>query len=141
VSNIYPRVSYLSDARQISGAVNHALKQTDSFSLSADQLTVQIDRDAALTGNFDVTGFYTVGGVQVVGPRQTGWAADTGTAEKTTHTTYAAGTTLTFSAGYVQSELTALATRLAAVETALQGSTRSNMAVKSALITHGLIGS
>jgi hypothetical protein len=81
-----------------------------------------------------------VDSIQVVGPRQTGWVADTGTAETTAHATYTAGTTLTFSATYTQSELTALATRLAAVETALQGATRAQKSVKDALITHGLIG-
>jgi hypothetical protein len=83
---------------------------------------------------------YYINGTQVVGARVTGWAADTGTAEKTAHATYTAGTTLTFSASYTQSELTALATRLAAVETALQNVTRGQKAVKDTLIFHGLAG-
>lgn len=140
MSNIHPRVSHLSDARQVSSAVNHALKKTDPLSLSVDQLSLEIDRNASLTGNFDVSGYYSVATVQVVGARITGWVADTGTAEKTSHATYTAGTTLTFSAAYVQAELTALATRLAAVEAALQGATRGQKAIKDGLITHGLIG-
>lgn len=78
--------------------------------------------------------------ITLVGVKSTGWTADTGTAEKTAHATYAAGATLTFTDPPTAGEMTALATRLAAVETALQGVTRSEMAVKDALITHGLIG-
>jgi len=85
-------------------------------------------------------GEFHVNGTKVVGARQTGWAADTGTAEKTAHATYTAGTTLTFSATYTQSELTALATRLASVETALQAVTRGQKAIKDLLIAHGLGG-
>lgn len=82
----------------------------------------------------------TVNAVQVVTARQTGWAADTGTAKKTANATYAAGTTLTYSATYVQVEQTAMATRMAAVEAALQNIAQTQKAIKDALITHGLIG-
>jgi hypothetical protein len=120
--------------------VNKALRRTDALDLSADQLTVLVGRSGDVTGNWNVSGFYSVASVQVVGPRQTGWVADTGTAEKTAHATYAAGTTLTFSASYVQAEHTALATRLAAVEAALQAVARGQMAIKNGLMTHGLLG-
>lgn len=82
----------------------------------------------------------SINGTKVLGPRVTGFTADTGTAEKTAHATYAAGTTLTFSATYTQAELTALATRLAAVEAALQSTTRGQKALKDALIAHGIVG-
>lgn len=134
------RVSHLSDQRQVAGAVNTALKRTDAVGLSADQLTFLIDRNAAVTGNFDVTGFYTVDGTQVVGNRQTGWTADTGTAEKTAHATYTAGTTLTFTDPPTAAEMSALATRIAAIEAALQGATRGQKAIKDAMLTHGLTG-
>jgi hypothetical protein len=81
-----------------------------------------------------------VNGTQVVAARDTGWAADTGTARKATNATYAAGATLTFSASYVQAEHTAVGTRLAAIETALQNASQTQKATKDALIAHGLIG-
>lgn len=156
------RVNHLSDQRQFASAINGALRRTDAIDLSADQATILFDRpmnvsggvvasgdlavvNAVLTGNLtvvnaDASGVYKVASVQVVGARQTGWAADTGTAEKTAHATYTAGATLTFSASYTQSELTAMATRMAAVEAALQGVSRGQKAVKDAAIAHGLIG-
>jgi hypothetical protein len=130
------RVSQFSDARQIKQAINGALRRTDPFDVSSDQATATVDRPFNV-----VTGAYQIAGVQVLGPRLTGWVADTGTAETTAHATYTAGTTLTFSATYTQSELNALATRLAAVEAALQGVTRGQKALKDAAISHGLIGS
>jgi hypothetical protein len=90
--------------------------------------------------NANISGVYEVASVQVVGPRQTGWTADTGTAEKTAHATYTAGSTLTFSDPPTATEMSALATRLHSVEVALQGATRGQMAVKTALMTHGLLG-
>lgn len=95
---------------------------------------------ATFTGPIIIPSPLTIGGSQVLTTRQTGWTADTGTAKRTANATYAAGTTLTFSAAYVQSELTALATRLAAVEAALQDATQENKALKDDLITHGIIG-
>lgn len=73
---------------------------------------------------------YKVAGVQVVGPRSTGWTADTGTAEKTTHATYAGGTA---NAAYNQAEITA-------IRNALQDVSRGQKAIKDALIAHGLLG-
>jgi hypothetical protein len=78
--------------------------------------------------------------VQIIGARNTGWTADTGTAKKTANATYGAGTTLTYSAGYVQAEQTAMATRMAAVEAALQSLSQTQKSIKDALIAHGLIG-
>lgn len=140
MSVAHPRVSHLSDARQSASAINHTLKKTDPLSLSADQLSLEVDRDGSVTGNWNISGVYKVATVQVVGARITGWTADTGTAEKTAHATYAAGVTLTFTDPPTAAEMTALATRLAAVELALQGATRGQKAVKDGLITHGLIG-
>lgn len=91
----------------------------------------------------DPTQGYLVGGTRVLAPRITGWALDTGTAKRTANATYAAGATLTFSAAYTQAELTALATRLAAVEAALQNSSQTVKALKDdlhATAGHGLIG-
>lgn len=134
------RVSHLSDPRQTTAAINQATRKTDPLELSVDQLTLTVDRALSVTGNFDLTGVYKVATVQVVGARSTGWTADTGTAEKGAHATYTAGATLTFTDPPTAAEMSALATRLAAVETALQGVTRGQMAIKAAITTHGLIG-
>jgi hypothetical protein len=167
VSSTTYRVSHLSDPRQIATSLNIARRKTDALDLSDDQSTLLVDRPATISGdvsavngsfsgnvggvnailtgnvaavNVNLSGVYQIATLQVVGPRQTGWTADTGTAEKTAHATYTAGATLTFSSSYTQSELTALATRLAAVEAALQAATRGQKALKDSLITHGLIG-
>lgn len=145
------RVSHLSDPRQTANAINGALRKTDALDLSADQTTVTFDRPVSITGgaaltgdltavNSNITGVYEIASVQVVGPRNTGWTADTGTAEKTAHATYVAGSALTFTDPPTAAEMSALATRLHNVELALQSVTRGQMAIKSALITHGLIG-
>jgi hypothetical protein len=90
---------------------------------------------------FDAAGLsLKVNGTKVLGVRDTGWAADTGTAKKTANATYVAGSTLTYSASYVQAEQTAMATRMAAVEAALQNVSQAQKAVKDAQLAHGLIG-
>lgn len=134
------RVSHLSDARQVATSLNIARRKTDALDLSDDQATLLVDRPADITGDLNLSGVYKVATIQVVGARMTGWAADTGTAKRTANATYGAGATLTFSATYVQAELTALATRLAAVETALQNATQTIKALKDDALTHGLIG-
>jgi hypothetical protein len=83
-----------------------------------------------VTGNANVSGVVKVAGTQVVGTRSTGWAADTGTAEKGAKATYAAPT---ISNPPTQAEVQNIAN-------ALQGATRELKAVKDALIAHGLIG-
>ena len=88
----------------------------------------------------DINNTIQINSQQVVGARNTGWTADTGTARKASNATYTAGTTLTYSATYVQSEQTAMATRMSQVEAALQNATQTIMALKAALTTHGLIG-
>lgn len=97
---------------------------------------------AGLMGLDPLSGLMAAG-VRVVNTRKTGWAVDTGTSKRTPNATYAAGATLTFSATYVQAELTALATRLALVETALQDATQTQKALKDDLHStagHGLLG-
>jgi hypothetical protein len=94
-------------------------------------------------GVFNTFDNYQVFSTQVVGARKTGWAVDTGTAKRTANATYTAGATLTFSAAYVQAEHTAVGTRLAAVEAALQNATQTIKALKDdlhATAGHGLIG-
>jgi hypothetical protein len=90
--------------------------------------------------NANLSGVYKVSGTQVVGARSTGWTADTGTAEKSAHATYTAGATLTFTNPPTAGEMSALATRLAAVEAALQGVTRGQKAIKDMALGHGLAG-
>lgn len=94
------------------------------------------------SGTFKATQFL-VGANAVLGARKTGWAVDTGTAKRTANATYSAGTALTFSAAYVQAEHTAAATRLAAIEAALQDITQTMKALKDdlhATAGHGIIG-
>lgn len=128
------RVSHLSDPRQIANAIKGVQRRTDPIDVSADQSTLTVDRPVNAT-----TG-YQIASVQVVGPRQAGWAADTGTGSTASHATYAAGTTLTYSSSYVQSEQTAMATRMAQVEAALQTATQEIKSLKDMALTHGLIG-
>lgn len=124
--------------RRQAEAINRALKNTNG--LSSSQTAIALDRDLGVTGNVDVSGVYEVDSVQVVGNRSTGWAADTGTAEKTAHATYTKGANLTFTDPPTAAEMSALVTRLANIETALQNASRGKKAVKDALIAHGLIG-
>lgn len=67
---------------------------------------------------------YWINGVRLLQGQQSGWGVPTGTTSKATFATYTAGTTLTFGAAYAQAEHTATATRLAAVESALQDVSR-----------------
>lgn len=85
----------------------------------------------------------SVDGTKVLGPRETGWSVDTGTAKRTANATYVAGSTLTFTDPPTAGEMTALATRLAAVEAALQNASQTIKALKDdlhATAGHGLIG-
>lgn len=75
------------------------------------------------------TGALRIGGTKVVGPRDTGWTASTGTANKGAYATYSTGTA---SAAYVQAELQT-------VMDALQAASRRLKAVEDAARTHGLI--
>lgn len=111
-----PRVSHLSDPRQIAAAINQALRKTEAIDLSSDQLTTTLDRPLSVAGNIDTTGVYTVAGVQVLGPRITGWTAATGTPARGAFAAAAAGTA---SVGYVQAELQGALTRIAALEARL----------------------
>lgn len=67
------------------------------------------------------------------------YGAPTGTLSRAAFATYTAGTTLTFSAAYVQAELTALATRLAAVEAALSTISRIGGALVTDMKANGNI--
>ena len=129
-----PTVATQDIVRRHSQAINKALQKTGQLAYDGAVTIVSSDWDLA-SGKV-----YKINSVQVVGPRQTGWAADTGTAKKTTQATYAAGAGLTYSAAYVQAELTATGTRIATMETALQNASQTIKALKDALILHGLIG-
>lgn len=85
---------------------------------------------ASFQGNVYTTGAYLVDSVQVVGNRNTGWAADTGTAKKTSNATYTAPT---ISNPPTQAEVQAIAN-------AVQNNSRTIKSLKDALIAHGLIG-
>lgn len=124
------RVSHLSDTRQIANGINKALRRTDAMDLSADQLSVTVDRAIDVTGGLNVSGAYSVAGTQVVGARIAGWAAATGTPARGAFTATAAGTA---SATYAQAELQGALNRVAALEARL-------IAYDADLRTHGLIG-
>lgn len=130
MNQTYPRVSHLSDPRQVSGAVNQALRKTDALGLSSDQATVTLDRDVSITGDVDLSGAYKVATAQVVGARIAGWTAATGTPARGAFAAAAAGTA---SVGYVQAELQGALDRIAALEERL-------IAYDADLRTHGLIG-
>lgn len=119
---------------QVAMTTNHLLKNTRSLKRLADRLSVSdsIDLDAGKV--------YEIGGVQVVGPRATGWAADTGTADTTAHATYAAGADLAFSDPPTAVEMSALVTRLHAIEAAFQIATQEIKALKDLVLLHGLAG-
>jgi hypothetical protein len=73
---------------------------------------------------------YKVNGIDLLrGQVSSGWTVPTGTLQRSGFASYTAGSTLTFSAAYTKSELDALATRLAAVEAALQDISRSGAAL------------
>ena len=61
------RISHLSDARQVASAVNGALRRTDALDLSADQLTLNVDRNVDVTGNANLSGVVKISGTQVLG--------------------------------------------------------------------------
>jgi hypothetical protein len=115
---------------------------------SSDSFTFRNAAQSVVFTVFDATGInitattpqLKISGTKVVGVRDTGWTADTGTAKKTATATYAVGTTLTYSAAYVQAEQTATSTRLQLIEPALRDATQEIKAIKDALMTHGLLG-
>lgn len=72
---------------------------------------------------------YQVNAVQVVTARQTGWAADTGTAKRTANATYSA----TAEAAYTQATVQALMNEVRDLSQTIK-------ALKDDLLTHGLIG-
>jgi hypothetical protein len=86
--------------------------------------------DAAGDLNLLTTGsVFKIGGTQVLGPRETGWTASTGVANKGAYATYAGQT---MSAGYVQAEAQALDDAVKAVSERLK-------ALEDKDRTHGLI--
>ncbi|EEO6374400.1 phage tail protein [Salmonella enterica] len=82
-----------------------------------------------LTSSLNVSGSYSVNGVKVTGPRQTGWTAATGTANKGA---FNADLTFAVSDTYTQSEIQAIANALIAER-------RRTKALEDALRSHGLI--
>ncbi len=132
----------LTGAVRIGGTTNFATLSRGSG--AADTLTIDnpgasvilFQTASAEVCRMDSAGFkiasgkvIQIGGTQVVGARETGWAADTGTAKKTANATYSG----TASAGYVQAEMTA-------VMNALRDATQTIKAMKDTLIAHGLMG-
>lgn len=77
----------------------------------------------------DGTPALQIAGIGVVGARQTGWAADTGTAKRTTNATY----TGTAEVGYTQATVQALMDKVRDLSQTIK-------ALKDDMITHGLIG-
>ncbi|EBN9033621.1 phage tail protein [Salmonella enterica] len=82
-----------------------------------------------LTSSLNVSGSYSVNGVKVTGPRQTGWTAATGTANKGA---FNADLTFAVSDTYTQSEIQAIASALIAER-------QRTKALEDALRAHGLI--
>lgn len=65
------------------------------------------------------------------------YGAPSGTLSRTTFASYTAGATLTYSAAYTQSELTATGTRIAAIEAALQAVSRTLAALVTDMRANG----
>ena len=90
---------------------------------------------AILEGSFNALAYlgsgaaYYVDGVKVVGPRETGWTAGTGTANKGAFATYVGQNV---SAGYVEAEAQA-------TDDAAKANSQRIKALEDALRTHGLI--
>lgn len=110
--------------RDAANAVNFMLRHTEPLNRTANAL------DIADTVNLAPGKVYEIDGTQVVGPRDTGWSADTGTADKSAHATY---TSPTISNPPTQAEVQA-------ISDALQAATQQIKALKDALILHGLLG-
>lgn len=108
--------------------------------LAAAGTTQDVGQSGSGFRNYYATTAYYVGTTKVVGARVTGWTADTGTAKRTANASYVTGSTLTVGVAYSQAEVTAIITRLALVEAALQDSMQAQKAMKDDLIAHGLIG-
>lgn len=80
-------------------------------------------------GAFSITGAYQIFGTQVVASRRTGWAADTGTANRTANVTYSG----TAEAAYTQATVQSLMDKVRDLSQTIK-------ALKDDLIAHGLIG-
>lgn len=120
-----------------SSGANQLLLSTSALTPTTND-TISLGNVSGLAYNYvSLTLGVWVQNLQVLGGRKTGWALDTGTARRAANASYAAGATLTFGATYVQAELTALATRLASVESALQNATETIKALKDDLHADG----
>lgn len=114
-----------------------------TYGSAAGLVTVTIDRKGRVTGATT----YTIGagagldyssGTGVFSAHSAGaYGAPTGTLSRTAFASYTAGTTLTYSAAYVQAEQTATGARLALVEIALQNVSRTLAALITDLKANG----
>jgi hypothetical protein len=90
--------------------------------------TMRVQMDAA--GNVNLaTGVLKVGNTQVLSTRDTGWAADTGTAKKTSNATYLG----TAEATYTQATIQALMDKVRDLSQTIKS-------LKDALLAHGVVG-
>lgn len=111
-----PAISLVAAANSVGIAVG---ANTITFSLAS----------TAATSIFNAATAFHVAGTKVVGPRETGWTAGTGTANKGAFATYAGQI---ISALYVQAEVQA-------TDDAVKAVSQRVKAIEDALRTHGLI--
>lgn len=105
---------------------------SDATPLTTTSLVVDHDQKNQKVTNFSAWNtqtHYQVAGIKVVGPKEIGWTAGTGTANKGAFSTYAGQTV---SAAYVQAEAQA-------TDNAAKAASQRIKAIEDALRTHGLI--
>ncbi|EAA6247281.1 phage tail protein [Salmonella enterica subsp. salamae] len=120
-------VSLQADVSALDGRVTTA--ESNISALQADYVSKTTTAIQSLASPLNVTTSYSVGGTKVIGPRQTGWMAATGTANKGA---FNSDLTFTISETYTQSEIQAIANALIAER-------RRTKALEDALRAHGLI--
>lgn len=111
------------DAKGRLTAVSAYALNTDNIAEGTNLYYTDARARSALSGASGIS--YNSGTGAITAASAGTYGAPTGTLSRTTFASYTAGTTLTFSVIYVQAELTALATRLASVEAALQTVSRT----------------
>ena len=122
---------------RITSAASYALN-TDNVTEGGNLYFTNARARAALSASSGIT-YNSATGAFVATSAGT-YGAPTGTISRTSLASYVAGTTLTFSATYVQAELTTLASRLASIEAALQATSQTLAALVTDMRANGNLG-
>lgn len=103
--------------------------ETDIDDIQADYVSRAATAAQSLASSLGVATSFSIDGVKVLGPRQTGWAAGSGTANLGA---FNADQSFTVGAAYSQAEVQAIATELIAARKRI-------LALEQAMRNHGLI--